>query len=136
MTSLDDVAAMALALPKVTEGTSYGNRAWRVGKGLFVWERPLRGTELAALGDITPPTDPILGVRVDGLDEKEALLQAGHPGLFTTPHFDGSPTVLIELGVAEADLVEELVVDAWLSRAPKREATAYLDGLGRTNDEL
>ncbi|MEL6983616.1 MAG: MmcQ/YjbR family DNA-binding protein [Actinomycetota bacterium] len=129
MTSLDDVAAIALALPNVTEGTAYGSRAWRVGKALFVWERPLRGTELAALGDTPPPTDPILGVRVDGLDEKEALLQAGHPGLFTTPHFDGSPVVLIELDGAEADLVDELVVDAWLCRASKRAAAAYLDGL-------
>lgn len=130
MTSIDDVAELALGLPNVSEGTSYGNRAWRVGKTLFAWERPLNGTDLAAFGDTTPPADPILGVRVDGLDEKEALLQAGHPGLFTTPHFDGYPALLIELGVADPELVQELVVDAWLCRASRRAAKAYLDGLG------
>ncbi len=126
MTSLDEVATLALGLPNVTEGTAYGSRAWRVATSLFVWERPLRGTELAALGDAAVPSDPILGVRVDGLDDKEALLQAGHAGLFTTPHFDGHPVVLIELDAADGELVEALVVDAWLCRAPKRLAAAYL----------
>jgi len=125
MITLDEVAALALAMPNVTEGTSYGTRAWRVGKALFVWERPLRGTEQKALGDAAPD-GPIVGARVDDLGEKEALLQAGHAGLFTTPHFDGHPAVLIELDAAAPELVEELVIDAWLCRAPRRAVEAYL----------
>jgi hypothetical protein len=46
---------------------------------------------------------------------------------FTTPHFDGYPAILVRLdGVAMPEL-EELLVEAWLSRAPKRLATKYLD---------
>lgn len=125
MISLDEVAGLAMAMPQATEGTSYGNRAWKVGKALFVWERPLRGNERDALGD-DAPDGPIIGTRVDDLDEKEALLHAGHPGLFTTPHFDGHPTVLVELDAAAPELVEELVIDAWLCRAPRRAVEAYL----------
>ncbi len=132
MTSLDDVARLALALPGVTEGTSYGNRAWRVGKALFAWERPLRPADEAALGPDTPD-GPVLGVRVDGLDDKEALLQAAHPGLFTTPHFDGYPSILVALDTVDPDLVGELVVDAWLCRAPGRMARAYLEERERSD---
>lgn len=46
---------------------------------------------------------------------------------FTTPHFDGYPAILIRLEQIAIDELEELVIDAWLARAPKRVADAYLD---------
>ena len=46
---------------------------------------------------------------------------------FTTPHFDGYPAILIRLEQIAIDELEELVIDAWLARAPKRLADAYLD---------
>ncbi len=124
--NLEDVAALAAALPGVTEGTSYGNRAWRVGKKLFVWERPLRSADLDALGD-DAPDGPIVGLRVDDLAEKAAVLQGGHAGLFTTPHFDAHPTLLVHLDEVDPALFEELVTDAWLCQAPKRAVTAFLE---------
>ena len=129
---LDHAARLALDLPDVSEGTSYGNRAWRVGKKLFVWERPLRRSDLASYGDREPPTGPILGLRVDDLAEKEAVLQAGHAGVFTVPHFDGYPSVLVQLEAVDPQILEELVVDAWLCTAPKRAVQAYLAGRGET----
>lgn len=97
-----------------------------MGKKLFVWERPLRGPDLESFGDATPPGDPIVGVKVDDLADKEALLQAGHAGLFTTPHFDGYPSLLVELDVVDPAVLDELVVDSWLCTAPKRAVKAYL----------
>ncbi len=50
MADWDDLRRLALALPDTSEGTSWGSAHWRVhGKG-FVWERPLRKTDLAELG--------------------------------------------------------------------------------------
>jgi hypothetical protein len=92
----------------------------------FVWERPLRRSDLVALGDAAPE-GPILGARVEHLVAKEALLADDPDVFFTTPHFDGYPAVLVRLDRISAEGLEEVVVEAWLSRAPKRLAQAYLD---------
>ena len=124
------MSRLALALPEAEEGTTYGgNRAWTVRKKMFVWERPLRKSDLAALGDAAPG-GPILGAKVEHLIAKEALLADDSGVFFTTPHFDGYPAVLIRLPEIELDLLEEVVAEAWLTCAPKRLARAYLDGLG------
>jgi hypothetical protein len=117
--TFDDVAQLALALPGTAESLSRGCRQWKVRDKLFVWERPLRRADLAALGD-GAPEGPILGASVEHLIAKEALL-ADDPGVFfTTPHFDGYPAVLVRLDHASAATLEEVVVEAWLVRAPAR----------------
>ena len=127
MADWDDVRRIALALPEVTEDLSRELRSWKVRKKTFVWERPLRRSDLAALGDAAPP-GPILGARVEHVLAKEALLadESAH-AFFTTPHFDGYPAVLVQLDVVDAEELEEVVVEAWLVQAPKRVAQAYLD---------
>jgi hypothetical protein len=122
----DDVRRIALALPGTSEVESRGLRQWRVKDKLFVWERPLRRSDLEALGD-RAPDGPILGARVEHLLAKEALLADDPAVFFTTPHFDGYPAVLVRLDRIGADDLEELIVEAWLDRAPKRLARAYLD---------
>ena len=122
----DDVRRLALTLPETDERVSRGNIQWRVKETLFVWERPLRNSDLAALG-AAAPDGPILGARVEHLGAKEALLAEDPAVFFTTPHFDGYPAILIRLEQIAIDELEELVIDAWLARAPKRLADAYLD---------
>ena len=125
MATLDDVRRLALALPETDEGPSYGQPSWRVKAKSFAWERPLRPADLAALGE-GAPGGPILGVRVADLGVKEALL-ADDPGVyFTTPHFDGYPAVLVQLDRIAIPDLEELLVEAWLARAPKRLAAQFL----------
>ncbi|MEA2425758.1 MAG: hypothetical protein QOH13_2168 [Thermoleophilaceae bacterium] len=126
MAGWDDVRRLALALPETTEDASRGNASWRVRDKMFVWERPLRSSDLRALGD-TAPTGPILGARVEHLIAKEALLADDPAVFFTTPHFDNYPAVLIRLGEIAVGDLEEVIVEAWLSRAPKRLARQYLD---------
>ena len=129
MADWDDVDRLARALPGVDEGTSYGDRAWKVRDKSFAWERPLRKSDLEALGDAAPG-GPILGVRVEHLMAKEALL-ADDPGVyFTTPHFDGYPAVLVRLGEIGLAELEELLAEAWLTRAPKRLAKQFLEARG------
>jgi hypothetical protein len=122
----DDVRRIALGLPETSEGVSRDLRHWRVKDKGFVWERPLRRGDLEALGDAAPD-GPILGARVEHLGAKEALLCDDSDVFFTTPHFDGYPAVLVRLErIAPGDL-EEVIVEAWLARAPKRLAKAYLE---------
>ena len=129
MASWDDVRRLALALPETTEAISRELRQWRVKDKGFVWERPLRRADLEALGD-GAPDGPILGARVEHLVAKEALI-ADDPGVFfTTPHFDGYAAVLVRLDRIELEELDELIVEAWLARAPKRLAKAYLDAMG------
>src|SRR3954469_5826537 len=126
MADWDDVRSIALALPETAERISRGNRQWRVKDKLFVWERPLRTSDLEALGDAAPE-GPILGARVEHLVAKEALL-ADDPGVFfTTPHFDGYPVLLVLLGEIDVEGLDEVIVESWLARAPKRLAAEYLE---------
>jgi hypothetical protein len=127
--SWEDVRRIALALPEATEKAAYGNTAWRVKDKLFVWERPLRAKEEAELGE-DAPEGPILGARVEDLVAKEALIADEPEVYFTTAHFDGYPAVLVRLERIGAADLEELIIGAWLERAPKRLAQSYLDERG------
>jgi len=129
MANWDDVDRLARALPAVDEGTSYGDRAWKVKGKAFAWERPLRRSDLEALGDAAPD-GPILGARVEHVGAKEALLADDPAVFFTTPHFDGYPAILVRLGEIELPELEELLAEAWLTRAPKRLAEAFLADRG------
>jgi hypothetical protein len=122
----DDVGRIALALPGSSERLSRDVRQWRVKDKLFVWERPLRRADLEALGD-DAPDGPILGARVEHLVAKEALLADDPAVFFTTPHFDGYPAVLVRLDRIAIEDLNEVIVEAWLARAPKRLAKAYVD---------
>jgi hypothetical protein len=122
----DDVRRIALSLPETTERTSRGNAFWEVRSKGFVWERPLRRSDLQALGD-SAPTGPILGARVEHLVAKEALLADDPAVFFTTPHFDGYAAVLVRLDRVSLEDLEEVIVEAWLTRAPKRVAQEYLE---------
>jgi hypothetical protein len=122
----DDVRRLALAMPEAEERQSRGLTQWRVREKLFVWERPLRTSDLTALGDAAPD-GPILGARVEHLVAKEALLADDPSVFFTTPHFDGYPAVLIRLEEIGLDLLEEVVVEAWLVRAPNTLTREYLE---------
>jgi len=124
MASWADVRRIALALPETTEGEQQGRARWAVRDKPFAWERPLRPSDLRDLGARAPKGE-ILALRVEHLLAKEARLAAQPSVCFTTPHFDGYPAVLVRLGkIGVADL-KELIVEAWLTRAPKTLATQY-----------
>jgi hypothetical protein len=124
----DDVRRIALAVPETEERVTRENRQWRVKDKLFVWERPLRKSDLEALGDAAPD-GPILGVRTEHLVAKEAILADPSGVYFTTPHFNGYPAVLVKLGEIGVEDLQELIVEAWLARAPAKLAQAYLDAV-------
>ncbi|WP_181782800.1 MmcQ/YjbR family DNA-binding protein [Pseudonocardia pini] len=101
----DDVVEIGTALPETEESTWYRTPALKVrGKG-FVRLR----TE--AEGGL---------VVMCGLDEKEALLASGDPAFFTTPHYDGHGSILVDLDRIDRERLTELVEEAWRIKAPAR----------------
>jgi hypothetical protein len=125
MASWEDVARLALALPESSERLSRERRQWRVKDRLFVWERPLREKEVAELGAATPD-GPILGARVEHLVAKQALLEDDPSVYFTTSHFANTAAVLVRLEPIALAELEEVIVEAWLARAPARAVEAFL----------
>jgi hypothetical protein len=125
MATWDDVASIVGELQLTDEPSPH---EWRVGKKLIVWERPLRKSDreaLAALG-IEPPEGDILGARVADEGVKFALIADEPDVYFTTPHFDGYPAVLVKLAEIDELGLRELIVEAWLTQAPKRLVQEFL----------
>jgi hypothetical protein len=101
--SFDTARAIALRLPGVDEGTSYGTPAFRVRGELFA--------RLHQDGDA-------LVVRAD-FDAREALLRAKPKSFFVTDHYRAYPWVLVRLAaISRADLTEALT-EAWRECAPR-----------------
>jgi hypothetical protein len=125
MATWDDVASVVGELQLTEERSPH---EWRVGKKLIAWERPLRKSDreaLAALG-IEPPEGDILGVRVADEGVKFALIADEPDVYFTTSHFDGYPAVLVKLAEIDGLGLRELIVEAWLTQAPKRLVQEFL----------
>jgi hypothetical protein len=122
----DDVRRIVAALPETREDRhKSGHMSWRVKDKSLAWERPLRNSDLKALGDAAPDGD-ILGVRVPDRGAKEAILADSSEAIFTIPHFEGYPAVLVLLERIDMGELEELIVEAWLARAPAKLVKAYL----------
>jgi hypothetical protein len=125
MATWDDVASIVGELQLTDERSPH---EWRVGNKLIAWERPLRKSDreaLAALG-IEPPEGDILGVRVADEGVKFALIADEPAVYFTTSHFDGYPAVLVKLAEIDELGLRELIVEAWLTQAPKRLVQEFL----------
>lgn len=130
MATVDDVREIALALPGVQEVVNghTGEAAWRLKSGQVAWLRGPRATDLRQFDELgrSWPDGVVIGVRTAGLEEKEALLAAERDVLFTIPHFDGYPAVLVRLDAIDRERLAELLTDAWLSRVPARAAKQWL----------
>lgn len=128
MATWEDVQRIALSLPGTSEGTTFANQAWMVGKHAFVWRRPLNQADLKRWGtaEPPPPDGPILAAYVADLDEKDALVTEEPDVFFTIEHFTGFRAVLIRLDTIDVERLEDVITDAWLVRAPKRLAADFL----------
>ena len=129
--SVAETARLIMDLPEVTVGARYGNRTWFVGGQAFAWERPFRKADLRRFGTAVVPTGPIFAVAVADLRSKEVVLGAGTRGVFTIPHFDGYPAVLIQLDVVTKPALRRLLTDAWLARVPPSLSERYRPRPGR-----
>ena len=128
MATWNEVRRLALSLPETSEQDMHGLMSWRVRDRLFAWERPLRASDVRALTGLGReiPSGEILGARVEHEGAKLALVESDPSVYFTIPHFDSYNAILVLLERIEPVELEELMVESWLLRAPKRLASAYL----------
>jgi hypothetical protein len=125
---MGDLDELALSMPQTTKELSEDGRpAYRVHGKLFCCQR---GRRKDAIDEQTGERlDDVLMFRVADLGVKELLLGDARGIYFTTPHFDGYPAVLVRipsLGRLDRDELHDLVAEAWLTRAQKRVAKAWL----------
>jgi hypothetical protein len=128
MTTMRDLDELAAAMPQTTKEVSDDGRpSYHVHGKMFCFHRSRRPDA------VDPKTgerlDDVLMFRVADVGVKELLVTDERGVYFTTPHFNGYPAVLIripDLARIDRDELEELVVEAWLTRAQKRVAKAWL----------
>jgi hypothetical protein len=129
MATMADLDELALAMPEATrEASDEGRPSYCVNGKMFCFHRTRRKDAVdPETGELL---DDVLVFRVDGLDAKELLLVDARGIFFTTPHWNGYAAVLMrirDLPRLERDELRELVIEAWLTRAPKRVAKAWLE---------
>jgi hypothetical protein len=126
--TMRDLDELALAMPLATKELSDDGRpTYAVNGKYFCFHRTRRRD--AVDPDTGELLDDVLVFRVDGEESKELVLADPRGIFFTTPHWNGYPGVLIRIGDLarlDRDELRDLVVDAWLCRAPKRVAKAWL----------
>lgn len=129
---MDDLHRLAQAMPHVSvELGRSGNRIYQVGGKSFVFFRTPRPD--AADPKTGERYDDVVVVWVGSEEDKAALVQDASSPFFTTPHFDGHPSVLVRSSrIAEVDVDEltEIVQDAWLAQASSRRAREWLTSQG------
>jgi len=120
--TLRDVEQIALELPETTKELVEGRPRFLVKGKWFIFHRKPRKDA---------PFDDVLVFAVDGPESKELQLADPRGIFFTTPHWNGYSAVLIhipDLRQLDKDELRDIVVDAWLARAPKRLARDWLAG--------
>ena len=134
MSTLRDVEKLALAMPETVKGEdNEGRPGYSVGGKVICWHRSPRPDALDPKSG-ERLTD-VFVFRTTDLDVKEMTLQDDRGIFFTTPHWNGYPAVLIrirDLKHLKRPELRDLVEEAWLSRAPKRVAKAWLAEQGET----
>ena len=134
--TVEDVHELALGMPHVTkvDGTK-GNPVYQVGQKSFVFFRNARADAF------DPETgeryDDVIVIWVASEDDKQALVLDTRTPYFTTPHFDGHPSVLLRasrLGEIDLDELTELVQDAWLAQASATRRRLWLEEHGLPGD--
>jgi hypothetical protein len=132
--SPEDVDAICLSLPEVELGISWGDRpTYKVPRGPkgrgFVLHRAPHKTAIDP--DTGEPYDDLLVITVPDADTKAALVEDPTLPFFTIPHFNGYPAVLVQLsrlGELDRDVLEEVLIEAWAARAPKKLVAEYFAG--------
>lgn len=136
MATLADLDDLALSLPHATKELSDDGRpSYLVHGKFFCFHRSRRRDA------VDPETgerlDDVLVFRVEDLGVKELMLADDRGVFFTTPHFDGYAAVLMripDLARIEREELRDVVVEAWLTRAQKRVAKAWLSEHGTSPD--
>jgi len=111
MTTFEDAQRIALAQP----GTELVATVFKIEGKVFAAVYPERIDPKKA----RVPNYDVLMVRVADLGDKEAYLKSDPAKFFTTDHYNGYPSVLVRLDQVDLAELEQLIHEAWMTRAPK-----------------
>jgi hypothetical protein len=128
MARMTDLDELALAMPQATKEVSDDGRPTYLVHGKFFCFHRSRRRD-AVDPDTGERLDDVLVFRVADVGVKELMLADDRGIFFTTPHWNGYSAVLIRIpDLAQLDRaeLEDAVVEAWLTRAQKRVAKAWL----------
>ena len=116
MDDLNDVQRIALSLPETTmddDRIAFSVTSKGKQKGIaWVWMERVHPKQARV------PNLSVLAIRVRDLAEKDMLLAARPSTLFTEPHYNGFPAVLVRLAAVDVDELEGLIRNAWRCQAP------------------
>lgn len=107
--TFDTVRQLALALPGVEEGTSYGTPAFKVG-GKLLARFHQDGESLV--------------VKVE-YAAREVLMGANPKTFYITDHYRCWPWILVRISSVDPDELRGLLDEAWRKSAPKRLVAAW-----------
>jgi len=128
----EDVDAICGDLPETEFATSWGDRpTWKVprgdkGKGFLIYRAPHKSAIDPETGEMY---DDLLVIITPTAVEKNALVEDDATPFFTVPHFNGYNAVLVQqsrLGELSRQELEEIITDAWATKAPKRLVKEHL----------
>jgi hypothetical protein len=126
--TMADLDKLALSMPLATKDVSDDGRpSYHVHGKMFCFHRSRRPDAIDS--ESGERMDDVLMFRVADLDVKDLFLADDRGLFFTTPHFNGYPAVLLripDLKKIDRDELRDLVAEAWLTRAQKRVAKAWL----------
>ena len=126
MATMADLDQLAMAMPQTTKQVSADGRPQYLVHGkLYCCQRGRRPDAIDP--DTGERMDDVLMFRVADVGVKELLLADDRGVFFTTPHFDGYPSVLVQLDRIGLEDLNEVIVEAWLARAPQRLAQQYVE---------
>lgn len=117
MATQDDVRRICAKLPGAIEGDErfgFGVDVKGKRKG-FCWSWAERVDPKKA-GVIN---DDVLAISTPNLAAKDMLMQSDPARYIVDPHYNGYPAVLVRLADFTSEELEDLLIEAWKSKAPK-----------------
>lgn len=122
-TTHDDIRRICAAFPGAAEGEErfgFGVLVKGKHKGFcWTWAEKVDPKKARVIND------GVLAVRVPSLTVKDLLLDSGNPAIFTEPHYNGYPAVLVRLSEIGPEEMEGLLVEAWKTLAPKESIAEF-----------
>jgi hypothetical protein len=123
MATQDDVRRIVATLPETAEATDrFAFSVLNKGKNkgiAWVWMERIEPKKARV------PQPAVLAIRVEGEDEKQALISTLPAVFFTEPHYNGFPAVLVRLAEIEVEMLRTLLVAAWRIQAPRTLVKAH-----------
>ncbi|MBL8060387.1 MAG: hypothetical protein JNK63_06690 [Chthonomonas sp.] len=115
MATLDDLATTALSLPGIVQnGNAFEVEVRGKMKGIcWVWLERLEPKKARV------PNPRFWAISTASLSAREVIEQTDPEFFIHDPHYNNYPAVVVELAKVPNDILRDLLIEAWRSKAPK-----------------